>query len=682
MASKEPFSLTIARHGVLAGDRNPFKDLPIGQELRLTHFQVDLLEHERPIRIGSAPTGAGKTFAFELAPLLGLNILFIVPTRRLAQNLHTSVRDTMREHGWDDAEIDRRLAIWTSDASLEKQATGASSSEIRQERVRQIRGQRGFRETGTFIIATPESVALLLLCPPSNEHGQPTTSLADLLSRDHIVFDEFHTIEAQGFGLAAAVCKLTSGLAEEAAGGIRPKVTFLSATPIGIRTILESLDVPAEEVVVLTEDVHSWPVGIEPAHGRIIHGDVTLEVGRYKDIVEACRGEERAIQACLEAGQTVIVISDSVAQLEGKRDNLAPIFESYGVDRKEILTINSIADSHREAADEYGIFGRTQDPRRARVILATSSIEMGVTFAASLMIMDPGYDICSFIQRLGRVSRGDRRGRVVVTSHGRGEATLRRLHGFLRDQTSLRMAPIDINTFIAAVLANQTKALSTVSGPDLPEIRLFSTLSIRATWCAALFWCALRRVWSLHKGEKATLDDHAPRKSWVIESKLKELENSRLEAPKAWVQALIQEARSLRSIEPSIRVKYSDRTDEIPESLAARHEAIARAPVLEDDKGPFRYLSRPLAAILRDGSTLRYRPTIDPLPPLDGCSIGTLDATSDAAAVWVQRVKRAHHPFGLAGDAVLDTCASLVAMTRIIPSMDTDASVCGGDRIV
>ena len=67
--------LLVSRHGVRAGQENPFAATVAGADVTLTDFQVRLLQDRAPIRIASAPTGAGKTFAFELAPLIGLNVL-------------------------------------------------------------------------------------------------------------------------------------------------------------------------------------------------------------------------------------------------------------------------------------------------------------------------------------------------------------------------------------------------------------------------------------------------------------------------------------------------------------------------------------------------------------------------------------------------------------------------------
>ena len=69
-------AVTIARHCV---GSDP--------ETGLSPLQQDLLTRPEKVRIADAPTGAGKSYAFQRAMIAGERVLFIVPTRRLAQNL-------------------------------------------------------------------------------------------------------------------------------------------------------------------------------------------------------------------------------------------------------------------------------------------------------------------------------------------------------------------------------------------------------------------------------------------------------------------------------------------------------------------------------------------------------------------------------------------------------------------
>ncbi|WP_171060933.1 MULTISPECIES: DEAD/DEAH box helicase family protein [Rhodobacterales] len=674
------FDLVIRRHGVIGGARNPFLQTVAGERAMLTDFQADLIEAPERVRIASAPTGAGKTFAFEMAPLIGMNILFIVPTRRLAQNLAAAVHGTMQGEGWDEGRIGRHLHVWTSDALFDQLGDGLSRADIRKSRVDQLRGRGGFAETGVFVIATPESVASLMLYPPVLSRGSETMSLTSLLSFDHVVFDEFHTIEARGFGLAAAICKLVAGLPYDT-GNRSPRVTFLSATPIEIRPVLENFGVPACEIRPMQEQVFSWAPGEEPRGARIIHGDVRVSGGQHADVLGACQAEGEEISHALACGQSIIVVSDSVAKLKGTRDVLSQIFQRHGIEADRILTINSIDDAHEEEDDESGRWGRRCDPREAQVILATSSVEMGVTFRASLMIMDSGHDACSFVQRLGRVSRGDLPGRVIVTRarHGRVLAQLAEEAEKSLGVEARSRGDVDVGTFLGWVLSGIQGKFSRGAEDVSPNYR---TMPGRAVWCAALFWCALRRVWNIHKGERDTLRTFAPKSVRRMEVLLGTLKRSELSAPRVWMQGLFREAARFRDIDARVRVSFGSRMDEIGFDQASRFVEIAKAPVLEDLDGTYLALPRSLADIFRTGETRRHDPSIDPLPPLDDVLIGAIPRRN-AASTWITRTTRADHGFFEPGDEALDAMREIVRATGLVPErMAEDMPSLGGTGVL
>ena len=663
--TKRSANILIKRHGVRSGLHNPFSQTVAGSSVRLTEFQARLITDEAPVRIAAAPTGAGKTFAFELAPVVGLNVLFVVPTRRLAQNLETSVRTIMQNNGWDETEIKRRLAVWTSDAMDAAVASGSTPAEVRRDRVRQLRGLGGFRAEGTFIIATPESVGQLLLNPPRRESGQAAMSLGELLSRNHIVFDEFHLIEARGFGLAAAICRVSCGLSKEVQ---RPKVTFLSATPIEIASVLKAFEVPEHEIAIFEEYVESWRFGEEPSDARIIHGDVHVSIGHHAEITEACYAEEETIARTLAEGQTVVVIFDSVATLKAVRGEISDLFQCHGVSPECILVINSIDDIHERFLDAHSAGGRSVDPRSARVLLATSSIEIGVTFKSSLMIMDPGHNAASFIQRVGRVSRGDLPGRVVVAGHG--------ISPFLRPlikqspdsrETSAAYG-IEISAFTSTVLQGIAREFS--RGADRfagTELHTYSTMPHCAVWCACLFWCALREVWCIYAGERATLRGFRPSRAAAFEAKIARLRNSRLERPREWLRAFILEATRFRDIEPRVRVRHGNRTDMVPESMACRFKEVSSAPLFEDDNGPYIQLQRPFESILKTSDTRPFQSTIQPLAPLEGMTLPSLSRRF-AASEFVSAMKLStNHFFGEEGDRVCSEVMNLVRMTGVVP---------------
>ena len=92
--------ITVARHCV-AND-------PVSG---LSPLQQRLLDAPQKIRIANAPTGAGKSYVFQRAMIEGKRILFIVPTRRLAQNLLAGLLDDLIRDGWDEEKASKKLAL-------------------------------------------------------------------------------------------------------------------------------------------------------------------------------------------------------------------------------------------------------------------------------------------------------------------------------------------------------------------------------------------------------------------------------------------------------------------------------------------------------------------------------------------------------------------------------------------
>ncbi|MCY4227406.1 MAG: DEAD/DEAH box helicase [Gammaproteobacteria bacterium] len=654
--SDKSFEIVIQRHGVLPSKANPFRETKAGADLALTDFQAQLLQDSAPIRIASAPTGAGKTFAFELAPLIGGNILFIVPTRRLAQNLLQSVREIMHRNGWNNEDIKTRLDLWTSDASQDELDSGSTPFEIRWSRVLKLRGEGGFSRNGSFIIATPESIGRLLLRPPLLGAGQTSMSIKDLLSRDHIVFDEFHTIDARGFGLACALCQISSKLSSS---GQKTQITFLSATPIDITGTLTAFGIDENKISICQERVKSWLIGDEPDDARIIHGNVEISFGHYQSIQEACRGESSVIANTLSNGYSVVVIFDSLARAKGAREELSEIFRSYGIEVTDFLTINSIDDAKDKFQDQHGIGGRNVDPRKARVILATSSIEIGVTFSTNLMIMEPGYGDSSFLQRVGRVSRGDLPGRIVVVSGDKPPSKFTALQ-------KLEGREVGVEDFTRIVLKRMSEEFSETRTPR--KLNTYGKLSNRAIWCACLFWCALRRAKYIHTGERSTLMEFQPYKVRLFEDKLKHLKDSKLFRPKAWSEAFIEEAMKFRDIEPRVYVCFGEDVDSIPESMAGRYPEISGGQIFEHEDTLCIQLARPLESILRMGETQYFCSKVKPLAPLDGIILPHIQRGPSAARELAQILKRQkRHSFGEKGDQICEIANELISMTGVFP---------------
>ena len=383
--------LTVARHRV--------GQMP---DSGLSPLQQRLVDDPAKIRIAHAPTGAGKSYAFERAMIdKGERILFIVPTRRLCQNLVAGLLEALiKEHGWTEAKAESKIALWNSDER--QRLIEAGETRINTRRVQDISDVNDAVEGGEMVIAVPEVVSWVLL-RYAPEKGLSDKGVFDILTAfDHIVFDEFHTISPRGFGLAALFAKLVSEYT-----GARAKVSFLSATPIDIKPVLKRLDISESRIVEIEEKL--------TPEGRAVHGDVHLLFCRSYGMLSLLYENVDLIRKEREKGRQVVVIYDKLSDLQRDRPELEKICQKAGIESKKGLVIDSIDDS-RSGRDDSGYFasGRQQNPELFEILIATASVEMGVTFRADLLFIEPGFEAMNFLQRYGRAARGDHDGIVFV----------------------------------------------------------------------------------------------------------------------------------------------------------------------------------------------------------------------------------------------------------------------------
>ncbi len=513
----------------------------------LSKLQTALLHSDKKIRIADAPTGAGKSYAFVRALLdTGARVLFIVPTRRLAQNLARGLLEDLEKAGWDETRRENKVTLWSSDASRKLREAGFR--QIGSRRIREIFNLDETREGGEMIIAVPEVVSGILLRKGSAQ-GQSGEGIFDFLTNfEHIVFDEFHTIQARGFGLAAVFAKL----AAEGVG--RARVSFLSATPLDIQPTLLKLAVPEKQIEVLQEAVGDT--------GRPVHGDVQL---RFEDgpsmAALLARHTDKITSELKQAERQVVVIYNRLVDLQEQISDLERVVEQCGIAPQECLLINSIDDSRAEVR-EPGRFavGRGLDPLQFRLLIATSSVEMGVTFRANLLFMEPGFQPLNFLQRYGRAARGEFAGEVIV----RVDEALRRKENWLRQLLSWAEGHAGQRIEIGE-LTRQLSTAAMEAFKPADETKFFGRLPNRATYLAGLYWQVLLQQPS-NKGHRAEhLKQHLPTQAktvFALLRQVREMEQDRVigAAAREWCVRFEQEARTLRDIGRSVRVVASDDT--------------------------------------------------------------------------------------------------------------------------
>ena len=576
--------------------------LPSGLSL----MQERLLRSGKFVRLASAPTGSGKSYAFMRAVLdEGAHVLFIVPTKRLLQNLIEDAREqadqTLRERGLADAQVDawvdERIVEWSGN-----QAPDGSES-LSVQRVRQFLLGGGHRD-GRVIFAIPEVVVRLIAGAPI-PGASAVNPFLYLRRFDHIVFDEFHTIDDRSFGLA---CLLSLLALHEQQG----KVSLLSATPIDLTAVLARIGVGSDDFETIAEEV----VDGHPLGNRPIHGNVAVVV-RQCSIAESIARSIHAVRDAVGNGRTVIVIYDSLRRLKLEEAEIRRTLSSIGIHEQRILAIHSIADSARKpGAPTRG--HRYSDPRAYDVLLCTSSVEVGVTFHSTLMLTESGHGLASFVQRVGRVARGRCDGQVIVSlseQHRGRHAWTRRVAAVIEQHDEL-----DVGTFIAEILRDvrrrleptRTETGQTIDGEAVPYYR---RASWRGVFWAALFIVALRRrKMKVHREAGARLRRIAPGVVRWVDKRVGDILSVDMVNPnqqrqrqphRRWVDALLLAALTYRDIGATVVVIDPDGTRHtVTESFLHRATDILGKCIASDEDGErvVRLLSRTLDQEIQSSS--------------------------------------------------------------------------------
>ena len=529
----------------------------------LSPMQERLLRSDKFVRLVSAPTGSGKSYAFMRAVLdEGAHVLFIVPTKRLLQNLiedaREQAREQLRKREWDDAQveawIDEQIVEWSGN-----QASDGTES-LAAARVRQFLNG-GALSSGRVIFAIPE-VVVTMISGIRITGASTINPFLYLRYFDHIVFDEFHTIDDRSFGLA---CLFSLLAVAERLG----KVSLLSATPIDVTKVLERMGVEVGEIEQISEEIAA---GHPPDH-RPIHGDVTLSL-RECSLSESFALSINAVRKSIAGNRTVIVIYDSLQRLKLDEPAIQKMLIRAGLQDARILAINSIDDSTRKPG-EARRGHRYEDPRQYDVLLCTSSVEIGVTFRSNLMFMEPGFGLASFMQRVGRVSRGADNGHVIVSlseARRNRHAWTQTIAKVIEDHEEL-----DVQTFTAKILRDVKRRLQptrkeaeTDLTTDSPTVPFYRRTSWRGVFWAALFIVAIRRTkMKVQKEANARLREVSPNVVRFVEAKIGEIMSVavvndnlplRSQPHKRWVEALLSSALIYRDIGEKIWVVDPDGT--------------------------------------------------------------------------------------------------------------------------
>ncbi len=658
--------LTIARHAV---PRDPVTGL--------SPLQTWLLSEAAPVRIAAAPTGAGKSYAFQralLTPPEGQRVLFVVPTRRLAQNLARSLMEDLIAHaGWSRAHAEHKVTIWSSDATQALHAAGFT--QIGPYRLRQFSSLDLTREGGEMVIALPESLSNLLLRKNSQTMGQTDIGVFHLMNGfHHIVFDEFHSISPQGFGLAATLARLA------ASAQVMAKVSFLSATPLNIRPVLEQVGIPPEAIAEHAETVQeNSDIGNAVTH-RVLHGNVALVLTPATQLAQLLGQWEDLIASEVQAGRQVVVIYNALIELQRQLGGLAVLSTRIGLDPREVLLINSIDDSRTgpTLSTPFSV-GRQQDPTQYRWLIATSSLEMGVTFNTRLLFMEPGFAPLNFLQRYGRAARGAQDGWVIVRDH----ASLQDKNAWFRQLGLWYQAALGQTRSIHALTTQLTASVTRrFAGPRQD----FGDLPQRAAYCTGLYWRFLLNHPSNtgHRHERLyTLTPDPAKRIHALLKKVASLAQDRSYAPsaQAWHARFEQAANTLRNIEASIRIREGNgSTSNARHTWLRRHTDLGSYPTIIGEDGVEELRLPPgdsLNQHILDQS--RYVPRTVTVHFPHTQMAQDLPDTPDLVTAWCQALRKGRSPSESMAwqfhPEAMQAAEDLVKLTGLVPYDDPEFSL-------
>lgn len=445
ISQPSPPSFLVRKHVVPVPDDPASTFGQWATEQRLSPMQRALLASgSGTVRVVDAPTGSGKSFAFQKAVLRSDaiktpgNVLFIAPTRRLSEALANDLRQRLAQElqaqdpalSGAEALMNEKVLVWNGGQVI----TQASA---RTQRLDELNRATAHPEVRTTVFTVMEILEKMMF-PIRLKAGTIDEHSFQFLGHfQHIVFDEFHTLDKGAMALATLVATLVSrwrmkGRKEFLHENI-PTVTFLSATPINVEKLLEAAGMLPFDPCTNPDGYHRIREVVvdrnapQPRLARVLHGDVRITFEEQASPLAMMSDHLDLVRTDLAANRQVVVIYNELSALkrDTRSDGFSPsrlddVLNHLSLSPDDVLVINS-ADDRTIFLDGQGknvppmAQVAQKDTHRFRLLLATSSVEAGVTFKDNrLLFMDPGMNPLSFMQRVGRTARGDLAGQVFV----------------------------------------------------------------------------------------------------------------------------------------------------------------------------------------------------------------------------------------------------------------------------
>ncbi|MEO1218722.1 MAG: type I-D CRISPR-associated helicase Cas3' [Bacteroidota bacterium] len=370
-----------------------------GRECRLHEVQkrLKLGYKELPeFTIITAPTGTGKSYAFPFPVLNSIKDgndidapdsirgLIVLPTNALISELTENFKSTYPS-----------LVI--------NQLTGAELNKYEVKGFERWKKAIEIAENSDLVITNPDIINYAMHGGYHQWAGHKKTGdkifSKFLVQFSYLIFDEYHLYDEAQIANILTLVKLRENLLQHykvirgREQGIR--FLFVSATPEkGLSEIFENEEYEYEDIIEEIVD--------EPDHARAIHGKLEVEFINNKDIKELIRSKIPEIQSILPS-KKILLILDRLRDVQELAKELEGVFPEY-----QIYQSTGYVSKSENAQEKI---------KSANIIIATNKAEVGVNYEVEYCIMDPGKYYQNFIQRFGRIARGDIDGKIIINSH-------------------------------------------------------------------------------------------------------------------------------------------------------------------------------------------------------------------------------------------------------------------------
>jgi len=207
---------------------------------------------------------------------------------------------------------------------------------------------------------------------------------------DYIVFDEYHLYDESQIANILTLTFMRNIFIQE---NNKIKYLFVSATPeAGLKEILQDFNFEYEEII---EEIIE-----EKSNARIIHGKLDVEIHQAREFTLLIENKFNEIEEEIKAGKKVLIIFDKIADLFNFSKSIAKRFPN-----NKIVKSTGYSSQNENQNDEI---------KTANIILATNKAEVGVNYDVEYAIIQPGRFYRNFVQRFGRVARGNVSGKIVI----------------------------------------------------------------------------------------------------------------------------------------------------------------------------------------------------------------------------------------------------------------------------